>query len=65
MDVDGIVDVDTAVDGVVDGVVSGSRRLFMTVWPVGRRSVWDWIASWGAWLWLWSWELEGGDGSSP
>lgn len=62
MDVDGIVDVDAAVDEVVDEVVSGSRRVFIIVWPVGRRRVCDWIASWGAWLW--SWGLEGGDGGS-
>lgn len=55
---DVVVDVDAAVDGVVDEVFSGSRRVFITVWPVGRRRVCDWIASW-------SWELEWGNGGSP
>lgn len=43
---DGIVDVDAAVDGVMDEVSSGFRRVFITVWPVGRKRVCDWIASW-------------------
>lgn len=52
---DRVVDVDAAVDGVADEAVSGSCRVFMTVLPVGRRRVCDWIASWmPSWLWLWS-----------